>query len=553
MQLIRIQTDDELLLYKKQWDDILATEKNDNPFIEFIWFYHWWRTVGRKERVELYAVEHEDSIIAFFPFTVRQQWGVRLYSFAGEGIANYAGIIAEQKWLYKAVVFVLDGLCKKYPHIAFSLHGLLESQLSVKLLEQYFVERQLHPHIFRVVTPYIALQEVDVPQYIEQRKKLHGVDRREKKLRRLGTFVKKKASENELWKMFQLFDRRWAKKLDTSGFTTKKKRAFFEQLAYEKEEALQIEIDTLVFEQQWLAFTYGIRCRGRYVLYTLAHEPTFQLFGVGRLLQQEVLRRTYIEAGQLFDMSIGYEPYKFDWHSGLDFTRHMLVSGTTKRAKWFIHCLAIKERLKTYAKSKQWLVNWKRNTLGQWYYLGKYGKWQDWLQYGQQLITKWFNIKQIDLYAIAPTVPCQPVGTLFEELTIQEAIELQQEEVIALLYQGYNVYTDAFTTKKSLMFAMHYKQLRIDAVKLIESLPPQTCFVTNEQGNVATITAFCRKIQPIHTIYMTASFWQWRKRKALVQLGYQRITRIRYIKCFRYQRKQLQHYSEHEGRSHAIQ
>ncbi|CAM5677047.1 hypothetical protein LSPH24S_10130 [Lysinibacillus sphaericus] len=49
LQLLRIRTDDELVLYKEIWDDILANEQNDNPFIEYAWFYNWWITIGRKE------------------------------------------------------------------------------------------------------------------------------------------------------------------------------------------------------------------------------------------------------------------------------------------------------------------------------------------------------------------------------------------------------------------------------------------------------------------------------------------------------------------------
>lgn len=66
MQLIRIRTDDELTLYKDIWDQILAREHNDNPFIEYAWFYNWWKIIGRKKRVELYAVKEEENIIAFF-------------------------------------------------------------------------------------------------------------------------------------------------------------------------------------------------------------------------------------------------------------------------------------------------------------------------------------------------------------------------------------------------------------------------------------------------------------------------------------------------------
>lgn len=49
----------------------------------------------------------------------------------------------------------------------------------------------------------------------------------------------------------------------------------------------------------------------------------------------------------------------------------------------------------------------------------------------------------MELYELSPTEdvsPQQPVGNLFEEMTIQEAMQLDQEEVIALYYKGYTVY-----------------------------------------------------------------------------------------------------------------
>lgn len=89
------------------------------------------------------------------------QWGVRIYAFAGENIANYSGIIALEKWLLSASTFVFDELIKKHRHVIFSFHGLLESSQSSKVIEQYFVERQMRPSIFRVITPYLAFPEID--------------------------------------------------------------------------------------------------------------------------------------------------------------------------------------------------------------------------------------------------------------------------------------------------------------------------------------------------------------------------------------------------------
>ncbi|KPN89483.1 GNAT family N-acetyltransferase [Lysinibacillus sp. ZYM-1] len=556
MQLIRIRTDDELMWYKEIWDGILEYEDNDNPFIEFAWFYNWWQIVGRKERVELFAVEHEGVIKAFFPFTVSFRWGIRVYAFAGENIANYTGVVAKKEWLMEATIFVFDELIKKHRHVIFSLHGLLESKESTKIIEQYFVERQLRTSIFRVVTPYLAFSEVDFPHHFQQRRKMHGVDRRERKLRKLGSLTRRVPAQDELWQMFRLFDRRWAKKLDTSDFTKGKKRDFFERLTMLNGEALQVEVDALVFENQWIAFTYGLCCRGRYVTYALAHEPTFNLFGAGRIVNQESIQRTYAANYRLFDMSIGYEPYKFDWRTSIDFTRRMLASSGTKRARLVTSLLMVKERLKEYVKSNQRVVDWKRNTLGRIRFLVKYGKLKDWLEYGQQFVERFIRLKQVELYELSPSEdvsPQQPVGNLFEEMPIQEAMQLDQEEVIALYYKGYTVYKDSFAETNKPAFALHATNWRVDSLQMVEALPKQTYFLAYDIfKQIDVITAYFRKIKPGQTLWVAASFWQWRKRKRLVQLGYKPISRMKHYKVARFERHRVEKYTESGGDVHSV-
>lgn len=556
VQLIRIRTDDELTLYKEIWDNILASEHNDNPFIEYAWFYNWWKFIGNKERVELYAVKKEDDIIAFFPFTVRKQWGVVMYAFAGENTANYSGIVARNKWKLPTATFVFEEIIKKHRHLIFSFHGLLESGESSKVIEQYFVEKQIQPSIFRVITPYLAFNEIDFSSYFNNRRKMHGVDRRERKLRNLGALSSKIPEPNELWQMFSLFDRRWAKKVDTSSFTKGKKKEFFEHLTLLTGDALKVDIQALVFENQWIAFTYGFCCRGRYVSYVLGHEPNFNSFGAGRIVNQHMIKRSFNEGYSKFDMSIGYEPYKFDWRSGIDFTRHLIVSSGSRRAKLVKSGFALKERIKETLKRNQRMVEWKRNTLGQLRYLVKYGKGKDWLEYGQRFVEKFFRFKQVDLFELPPTdseTPLRPVGQLFEEMSIQEAIHLDQEVIISLFYQGYTIYKDSFAETSKPAFALHTDNWRVDTLHIVESLPKQTYFLTYDvYKNIDIITAFFQKIKPAHTLWVTASIWQWRKRKRLQQLGYKRISRMKHFKCARYERKHVEKYTESGGDVHSI-
>ncbi len=214
-----------------------------------------------------------------------------------------------------------------------------------------------------------------------------------------------------------------------------------------KGESLQVKVDALVFENQWIAFTYGVCCRGRYVTYALAYEPMFQIFGASRLVNQENIKRAFSENYHLFDMGTGYEPYKLDWRSNIDFTRQMLVSSGTRQAKILAFMYTLKAQLKEYVTKNQRFAKWSRDTLEQLRYLVKYGKVKDWLEYGQLFVEKFIRFKQVNIYELSPSEsvpPQRPVGKLFEKMSTQEAMQLNQEEIITLLYKGYTVYKDSF-------------------------------------------------------------------------------------------------------------
>lgn len=554
LQLIRIETARELTLYKEIWDAILASQQNDNPFLEYAWFYRWWKIVGVGEQVEVFAVKKDHDILGFFPFSIQRKWGVHIFSFAGEKAANYSGFIVKEQWLMQTISFVFDELFKKYRHILFSLQGLLESSRSSQAIERYFVEQPTHISIFRGVTPFLMLGHADSATFFDSRKKWHEVDRGEKKLGNLGVLSFKTAESSELWQMFKLFDRHWSNKIDMSGLTFGKKTEFLEQLMLMKDEAIQVEVDALIFENQWIAFTCGICCRGRYVTYTFGHERNFNLFGVGRLVKQKSMQQRNSKNYKRFDWNIGYEPYKFDWHTGLDFTRKVLASSESKRAKLLELCLSIKEHIKGRIKHNKRIIRWKRNVIGQWRYLLKQGNRKDWLQYGQQLFERFLSFKQVDVYELATSsIPRRPVGQLFDVMSIQEAMQVEQENLMPLFYKGYTVYKEYFSESIQYAFALHESYWFVDVLQIVEPLPKQTYFLTHEkQQNIEVITAFFQKIRPEQTLRVTVNFWQWRKQKRLQQLGYKRIARMRLIKCGRFERSHVENFLKNGGGIHFI-
>ncbi|MEG0260500.1 MAG: GNAT family N-acetyltransferase [Lysinibacillus sp.] len=542
MRIIHIWTRVDLAYYKELWDSILALQKNDNPFIEYAWFDMWWDVLGRSEPVKVYAVEHNDEIVAFFPFIIRKKWGVHIVSNPGEGVANYTGFVAKPEWLAPALKFVLDELQQSYQHIVFSYHGLLESQQSSKELEQYVIEKQKSYNVFRVVTPFLSFDRVDFPALHKNAQKMHGGDQHEKKLQQLGELSYQTSNLDELGKMLKLFDRRWSKKVGISHFNDGRKREFFERLAHVKDEAIQIEVDTLVFEHRWLAFAYGISCRNRYVVYALGHEPYFKQFGPEHFVYQEAMKRTYLEDYKLFDLSIGSEPYKLDWHSGIDFTRKVIVNGGTRRAQSLFHYITMKERLKEKLKNNRYVGHLKRNVLGTWQRLWKQGKLTDWVQYVKEVVGQVFRYDQVDVYELQvenfPDFRRKLVGTLFDKLPIQQVMKEESLAAVPYYYEGYTIYKEKYMETCQIAFCLHEETWEIAALQMTQPLQEDTIFIDHYAvKNFPMISAFLRNNYAQKSQLTTLQFWQWKKKRVLRDIGFQRIARVKQLKCLRYERK----------------
>jgi len=241
---------EELESYKSTWSEILEREKNNNPFIEFEWVSTWWTTLGVNDNVEIYIVEHEGMAVAFFPFVRSKRFGgIHHFSFIGQGFATYMEVIAVKQWKEPSIGYLLKELSRKYERFILELHGLLESKNTSQILEKYAIEHRVPHSIFRAVTPYIDFHSIKLEDFLHKyRKKFKSIQRREKKLKALGYVTFQAVHRERIAGMFDLFERRWHKKIDKSRFTEQQTRRFFECLTKEKCNALRVEVDSLQFE-----------------------------------------------------------------------------------------------------------------------------------------------------------------------------------------------------------------------------------------------------------------------------------------------------------------
>ncbi|MBW9234721.1 GNAT family N-acetyltransferase, partial [Leptospira santarosai] len=79
-------------------------------------------------------------------------------------------------------------------------------------------------------------------------------------------------------------------------------------------------------DDQMIAFSYVFECRGRHICYMNGHDPDYSLYGPGTILDKELITRSQNNDLRIYDLSIGYDHYKFDWNTGVDYTNNFLFS-----------------------------------------------------------------------------------------------------------------------------------------------------------------------------------------------------------------------------------
>ncbi|MGE7093539.1 GNAT family N-acetyltransferase [Lysinibacillus sp. NPDC048646] len=528
-----VTTIEELESYKDTWSGILEREKNDNPFIEYQWVSTWWTTLGSEENVEIYIVEHKGESIAFFPFirTVRFG-GIHQVSFLGQGFATYMGVIAEGVWKEQAMEYLLKELTRKYKRIIFVLHGLLESKKTSYILEKYAQERQLPHSVFRTVTPYIDFKSMELNAFLQKHhKRFKSINRREKRLRALGKLKFQEVSAKNLDGMFELFERRWRKKIDKSGFTERQTRLFFERLAMQQSKAFRVEVDNLEFEDQWIGFTIDICCRDRNFCQAMGHEPDFNIFGPGRLIERANMLKAHRLNYRFYDFGSGYEPYKFEWYTHLDFTRKFVMSTEGTRERIIRLMMVVRDTLKRKLSENHQLVKLKRDRLGELQYFLKEARLKDWFVTLKKGINRMIVVTSFDLYYLKSTV--RQTTTDLNEISIQDVLESDnRSELISQFFRGYKLYGE---NTQQISFLRHDNLIREEAVDFTQELPPNSTYI--KDNAIQLFPKIVAQVQQEGRAICTAVNWyEWRKRKTLVKLGFEKVERVRIRRLFKWEK-----------------
>ncbi len=305
------------------------------------------------------AIERENEIVAFFPL-MRQKGVIR---FIGYPQNNYADIIADPAYKEECIAYLLH-YGKKQRGVVFDLHGLLESGQTDTCIKKQLHERKHPVYSSNVVSPMVRREQITLPTYMKKKRKKHGVDRKEKRLRKLGNLTYQVLDQRNLSRVFELHRKRWRKKIDGSGFTTSPSVDFFtEQIQHHPSANI---VHALCVEGEMIAYVYELRRGGRRLLYNLAHDDDFRVFSPGRILMNYVIEQWSQSEDQLFDFTIGYESYKYDWNTEEDYVHRVVFPGKGLRAQVLYMWMKGRQKFVHTLKKSESIVKFRRNTMGKW-------------------------------------------------------------------------------------------------------------------------------------------------------------------------------------------
>jgi len=522
LKLISIKSYTHLEVYEQDWKKITEDNENTNPFIEYEFVYNWWRILGLQKDVEILAVQDHNRIIAFFPFQFQKTWFGYMAHFLALGIANYMDIIVKNSDASRAIMFALDELIKSKKSIVFYLHGLLESTNTPYTISQYLNARSLKECNFSIVTPFINLKNLELDKYMQSRKKLHGMDRREKRLRALGDVSLQVVEANEMDEIVRLHRRRWEKKNDTSGFSTVSKQKFFSYLAELPPEKFSVRLTTLQLQGEKIAFTYGFTCRTRYLGYVLGHDSDFDCYGPGRLLIKEKVTQLLSDGFQKLDMSIGYEPYKMEWNTDVDYTRKSIFSTNTIRAKIYRNILWCKNILISKVKKYRAVVLFRRNTIGKIkYYLRQKGSFSYRLRsINEKLIPCIYDKKSYVIGKLSKTAAVMDSQVNYSKVSPSLALStgLERKNLLQKIYNGYAGYYSKDILKA---FWINENVIRIDEVEVVINLKKRSIYIRDwQKENILQILGFVNLHYKGKDVFVSVNTKDKESVKLLTHLGF---------------------------------
>ncbi len=308
------EIDDELAT---DWDALLAHSDANIVFLTSGWLRAWHETLGRGATVLFGHVRCDGQLIGAAAF----QMSRGVIEFAGKGPSDYADFIIHESVgepLRAAIIARLLQLARQEtPGFRYFKLGRLQPESKT-------------PH---AITAHVygfhgtAIGHVDAPfmdmRHVDDRLRKKSLRRHERGLERRGivTVETLVAPDDVLPQLDQFFfDQhvaRWKSADVASLFTQSVNRDFYRAATRRLGATGQIRFMVIRLDGAPIAAHFGFLQAGRFIWYKPCFDPALAKLSPGEVLIKKLLERAHEERAIEFDFTIGSEPFKYRFSSGV--------------------------------------------------------------------------------------------------------------------------------------------------------------------------------------------------------------------------------------------
>lgn len=299
-----------------EWDTLLAISDANLVFLTSGWLRAWHETLGRDTTVRFAQVRHNGLLVAAAAFQISD--GV--VQFAGTGPSDYSDFVvrsdvdeAKRRDLTNRL---LQAVRHEAPDVAhYKLGRLLPESRTLIVLPQ--IHGLYATAIGGVAAPYMDMSLVD------ERLRKKSLRRHERGLERMGRVecTTAKTAEEILPQLDEFFFDQHVRRWDASGveslFTKESSREFYRRVTRRLGPTGQLQFTTIRLDGAPVAAHFGFLHAKRFIWYKPTYEPSLSKLSPGEVLIKRLFELAQREGASEFDFTVGSEPFKFRFASGV--------------------------------------------------------------------------------------------------------------------------------------------------------------------------------------------------------------------------------------------
>lgn len=373
IQMKVIDTLEELLQHKEEWERLLDINGLDIPFMELEWIIPWWNILRENQELYIITFLHQGEAIGFCPFMKEKKRTYTEVQFIGYPEASYMDFLFEPSLREELVKRFLEEVGLIKDTYIFNLHTFATRSENFNILQEHLSQKGKRFYTRTIDCPYIEIGDKSFEEYYKKRRKHTSVRRiktAENKIAEAGGVFKYfnasslKDRKGYMDKVFEIHDKRWSKKLDTSDFSSEKSKNFFTAIATNENKRLRVLVDFLTLDDEIVAFEYGLVVGKTYVGYRACHDEDFSPLSLGKISLKENIKNIFESGLKEFNFGTGYERYKLEWTDNRGGLHKLVFSSDDTYTSKILSFVIMKEKIIRKMKSNPKIVSFKRNTLG---------------------------------------------------------------------------------------------------------------------------------------------------------------------------------------------